>query len=989
MAEKTIYDTPLEITKDQWLEMLRNEEVFQERDRQMILAVIQYDGLPHATPIAHAIGLKGRGAINLQVDRLGKRVMKHLPEVTYPKQEDGKNRTWHIPFMGEWHFDTNRFIWILRPALEQAAEVFFEEELKEARSMPTPTEYSEIRKKLFNSSYIDMAYRRYIKFKENKLYDETYKLEILSRLNEFLKGQEITALTIVDIVKKLQKENPSAGSFVHWSNTANLVKFAEAKPAKVATLLNELYNSEAPISELIEKFRLEGKAFSNEISLGAPLFAYLLAAKDYKKYPIYKQEVFSAIKVDYDIDLKLGAVGKNYEVYRYVCNAVLEHFKRDNPSLTALDVQDFFYCATTYEQIKVESAIDYLFDLSTKLGQFENDQELMLLQIADMDPEILEKLSDQYRNNEKVNLIRYKIIEMILEDGTVSIEDMNFIKQDVIKKYETKILNSWSDFSILFQLYYFDKKQKVQIELTKIHRAIRQFEELKDLSFVEDKVLNGYSWNNQFGTSRCWLAVYQTEHASHREAPQLFLAIDPHGIEYGLHNGDNHPQGGQRNVAHVSNAEGFSYEDLHSKIIDVLDELKSERLEESTEPTHSPLLRELTKDNWIDLLADENIFYEKDLVYLTKIYELGGQATATQLGEALGMSRSSFDGPIVNLAKRIQEIMGLEDVHRDDGSICYWCVLFEEEYEENNHFSWRLKPNLKEALGETIGKQKIYESYSKESFLEEVFIDEEAYDKIASLLKYKKNIILQGPPGVGKTFVSKRLAYSLIGSKDESRVEMVQFHQNYSYEDFVMGFRPKENGFSLQYGVFYDFCQRAINNPEEDYYFVIDEINRGNLSKVFGELFMLIERDKRDEFVTMGYSKKKFTVPGNLYLIGTMNTADRSLAQLEVALRRRFAFVTLAPAFNEKWRQHMISENVSVEMISKIQQIVEKLNHEIMNDYQLGQGYAIGHSFFSVKPDDISEKYWVDGIMDFEIVPLLEEYYFDRPEIVKQLTEEI
>ncbi|ANU27044.1 hypothetical protein I858_008575 [Planococcus versutus] len=338
MSVKTIFDTPLEITKDQWLEMLRNEEVFQERDRQMILTIMQYDGRPHTIPIAHAIGLKGRGAINLQIDRLGKRIMSYLPEVAYPKQEDGKNQTWHIPFLGEWQPNQNRFIWTLRTSLEQAAEVFFEEELKEGRSMPTQKEYSEIRKKLFDSPYIDIAYRRYIKFKENELYDEAYKLEILSRLNEFLKGQEITDLTIVDIVKKLQKENPSAGSFVHWSNTADLVKFAEAKPARVAILLNELYNSEAPISELIENFRIEGKAYSNKISLGAPLFAYLLAAKDYKKYPIYKQEVFSAIKVDYDIDLKLGVVGKNYEVYRYVCNAVLEHFKRDNPSLTVLDV---------------------------------------------------------------------------------------------------------------------------------------------------------------------------------------------------------------------------------------------------------------------------------------------------------------------------------------------------------------------------------------------------------------------------------------------------------------------------------------------------------------------------------------------------------------------------------------------------------------------------------------------------------------------------
>ncbi|WP_185960075.1 AAA family ATPase [Planococcus soli] len=986
MAQQTIFNTPLEITKEQWLDLLRNEEVFREKDKQMILAVMLYDGRPHATPIARAIGFKGTGAINTLVNQLGKRIMKQSPEIAFPKQDNGKDRTWHIPFVGEIDHKSNRFLWTIRPELEQAAEIYFEKELIGGRCLPSEKEYSEMRKKLFDSPYIDMAYRRYIKFKENDLYDEAYKLEVLTQLNGFLKGQEINERTIIDITKKLQKDNPSVGSFVHWSNTADLVKFAEAKPVEVAALLNALYHSDTTVSQRIENFREEGKVFSKEISLGAPLFGYLLAAKNYKEYPIYKQEIFTAIKADYNIELKLGTAGKNYEIYRYICSEVLKHFQRENPALTVLDIQDFFYCTTTYDQIKVESAMDYLFDLSTKLGRFEDDQELMLKEIAEIDPTILEKVSDQYRNDEKVNLIRHKIIEKILEDGTITIEELDLIKLETSRKYDTKILNSWSDFSLLFQIHYFDKKKKVQIELTKIHRAIRQFEELKELKFVEDKVLNGYSWNNQFGTSRCWLAIYEAEYANHRVAPQLFVSVDPKGIEYGLHNGDEHPKGGQRSVAHVSSAENFTYEDLHSKIIDVLEEFTGN--EESATSANSPST-ELTKDKWSELLADKNIFQDRDLVYLAKMNEMGGQATATQLAEALGMKQSSFNSPVVNLAKRIKAATVLEDVLRDDGSVCYWCVLFEGENEENNHFMWRLKPNLKGAFSETIGEQEIYESYSKEAFLEEVFIDEKTYDKVASLLKYKKNIILQGPPGVGKTFVSKRLAYSLMGSKDESRVETIQFHQNYSYEDFVMGFRPKENGFSLQYGVFYDFCERALINPEEDYYFVIDEINRGNLSKIFGELFMLIERDKRDEFVTMGYSKQKFTVPSNLHLIGTMNTADRSLAQLEVALRRRFAFVTLEPAFNDKWREHMIEANVSTEMVSRIQQTVEKLNAEISNDYQLGSGYAIGHSFFSSKPEDIDEDYWFDGIMSFEILPLLEEYFFDRPEIVEQLIEDI
>lgn len=400
-----------------------------------------------------------------------------------------------------------------------------------------------------------------------------------------------------------------------------------------------------------------------------------------------------------------------------------------------------------------------------------------------------------------------------------------------------------------------------------------------------------------------------------------------------------------------------------------------------------PEEKEITSETWSELLQNRNVFYESDLVYLNKMFELGGEATATQLAASLDKHYSSFNAPVVYLAKRILGAINMAPTKGLDGKDSYWCVLFEGEAQADHHFLWRLKPNLKTALAAL--HRKPLESYTKEDFLKEVFIEEEQYDIILNLLNYKKNLIFQGPPGVGKTFVSKRLAYSLMGEKDPDRVEMVQFHQNYSYDDFVMGYRPDENGFSLQYGIFYDFCSRALENPKKAYYFIIDEINRGNLSKIFGELFMLIEHDKRNEYVTMGYSKQKFTVPSNVYLIGTMNTADRSLAQLEVALRRRFAFVTIEPAFNEKWRTTLIHSGVSEQMVNNIQFTVEKINKEIIGDFQLGTGYAVGHSFFTSKPENMDEEVWFKGIVNFEIIPLLEEYFFDRPEIVTALIEGI
>lgn len=194
----------------------------------------------------------------------------------------------------------------------------------------------------------------------------------------------------------------------------------------------------------------------------------------------------------------------------------------------------------------------------------------------------------------------------------------------------------------------------------------------------------------------------------------------------------------------------------------------------------------------------------------------------------------------------------------------------------------------------------VFPEYSAEEFLKSVYMDRDQYNAIVGLLKTKKNIILQGAPGVGKTFAAKRLAYSMMGVKDASRVKLVQFHQSYSYEDFIEGYRPSGAGFELVKGAFYSFCKKAAEDEENDYFFIIDEINRGNLSKIFGELFMLIENDKRGSELQLLYSRELFCVPRNVHIIGMMNTADRSLAMLDYALRRRFAFVELRPAFDSE-----------------------------------------------------------------------------------------
>lgn len=269
----------------------------------------------------------------------------------------------------------------------------------------------------------------------------------------------------------------------------------------------------------------------------------------------------------------------------------------------------------------------------------------------------------------------------------------------------------------------------------------------------------------------------------------------------------------------------------------------------------------------------------------------------------------------------------------------------------------------------------VYPIYTDYDFLNEVFIESDDYFKLVQLIKMKKNVILQCPPGVGKTFAAKRLAYSMMGCKDKERVKMIQFHQSYSYEDFIMGFRPTEKGFELRNGTFYNFCKQAEIDSENDYFFIIDEINRGNLSKIFGELFMLIENDKRGSELELLYADEKFSVPKNLYIIGMMNTADRSLAILDYALRRRFAFYNMMASFTTKgFRSYQ--EMLGNEKFDSLVQCIQNLNAEIMVDDTLGEGFVIGHSYFCNlvnTTDDV-----LSNIVEYEILPLLNEYWFDE-----------
>lgn len=412
---------------------------------------------------------------------------------------------------------------------------------------------------------------------------------------------------------------------------------------------------------------------------------------------------------------------------------------------------------------------------------------------------------------------------------------------------------------------------------------------------------------------------------------------------------------------------------------------------------------QISREDWAALLKDPSIFTPDSLAVMARMQAAGGEASCTQLAEKYGETKNFYNVQSSSLGRRVAKKTGCPLYTDKDGEAQYWPVLYlsrDAGKEEPGAYVWKLRPELAEALADAdLSGAPLHEEahvlkedaaafaepavpvYTRDDFLSEVYMDGAAFDRLAALVRRKKNVILEGAPGVGKTFAARRLAWALMGARDDSRIEMVQFHQSYSYEDFILGYKPDGEGFRLKEGVFYRFCEKAAERPGEDFFFLIDEINRGNLSKIFGELLMAIEKEYRGQAVRLPEGDRTFSVPENVYLIGMMNTADRSLALIDYALRRRFGFFEMEPGFSsEGFRAYQA--RLGDPHFDALVRTVEALNRDIAQDPSLGKGFCIGHSYFCGA--ETGTEAWMESVVEYDLLPTLREYWYDEEETYRK-----
>ncbi len=616
-----------------------------------------------------------------------------------------------------------------------------------------------------------------------------------------------------------------------------------------------------------------------------------------------------------------------------------------------------------FGKIKMEEMIKYIKSVAKNYYDYSNSKKKLIKATNELSKSVLKEIFEEYCGNpdtkfKPINLLRGEIAQHILHGETLTTKFIDEIKLKIVEgdieyfaSYSEQFLGQLKEFkmpkrdiftnwrknwSILYPFFFRGEvKNLIVTYLLEIANNLIQQFNLDECSFH----YVDFQGSTNFGSDICWIAIYHKNLGSHKNSFQLFLKIAA-TISCSIVAGDNLKKSLKKR------GELFSDDHLkqvktYSGVLSVLKEMIPQFLELNRKILSSKLA----------LNVDDSLHYKKND----------------------NSEKNSF-------LDKINSENDLENSFDDDLSYLYKTIDVNniEEFSQTEDFENLQNFNIYENI----------EPYSFEKDKDTIFIDEKLFFQITSILKRRKNIVLQGAPGVGKTFIARKIAYQTIGFKNSENIEIVQFHQSFGYEEFIQGLRPDEKGnFFIKNGIFLEFCRKAVENPDQTFVFIIDEINRGNLSKVFGELLMLIEADKRNEefSLRLAYSNELFFIPENIYIIGTMNRSDRSLAIVDYAFRRRFSFITLQPNFGEKFKKTLEKSGLTTKIVNHIEKTFTKLNKKIKDDISLGEDFQIGHSFFCSFEKNMSEIEWFNDTLLFEIKPLLEEIWFDEPTKVEEI----
>lgn len=671
--------------------------------------------------------------------------------------------------------------------------------------------------------------------------------------------------------------------------------------------------------------------------------------------------------------------------------------------------------------------VDEIQTIARRLAELQSSPDKLYSAVRKLDHRTAQSLMESTKADalaaRPVVLLRYEILRRVVAGETVD-EDVTERIRDAIVRKDSSIFPDYPDvfyerlesatikegvfktwlkpFRLFYTFFYSDyHRERIPILLEEICSGIK-----KEIS-IESHAHKSFSFDGptNFGATKCWLAIFPMERDTHKNAHQLFVEIGPEDIEYGIMPG--------------SMVEGESARSIH-RCTDLQEATDYFRQKRERYLQLNRQLRTVWKwaagggaERWEDFYKDGTIAVSFD----ESVGDLTQYKTGDELAQRLGVERpyssrnrvqnltnfrDAAIGDIVVANRGAREVVGvgvIEGAYEYHAQRTeYWHVRntkwivstelsFDRQMFRSDTFSPTLcweevrtrlleqHPELSDKLSEIEVRDR--DPYSRDRALAESGLDASTFDEHWAVLQDKRQVVLQGPPGTGKSYLAD-IYGRLLANGDTRRMEVVQFHPSYSYEDFVEGYRPATGGgLELREGIFKRICDQARKSGKPTV-LVIDEINRGDLSKIFGELLYLLEY--RDKQITLTYNPESpFDIPRNLYLIGTMNTADRSLALIDYALRRRFSFISLEPQY-KLVKRLVKSTEVDIELLIRN---FERMNEDVATNPALGREFQVGHSYLLRHRDLTAAK--LRQIWRFDIEPLLREYYFDAPEQLPRL----